>query len=82
MDTSIFLSPIIQYGFAGFCAILLGFNFWYASKMLDLFERVTKVVGENTEVVKSVQLHLLDTREILFSMRDKFLTLKCVRDSE
>jgi hypothetical protein len=75
---STILDPIIQYGFAGFCALLLGFLYWLIRRLLDLFERVTKVIGENSELVRTIDVHLMETREILFSMRDKFLTLKCV----
>ena len=77
-----FFNPVIQYGFAGFCAILLGLLFWLIRRLLDLFERVTRVIGENSELVRTIDVHMMETRETLYSMRDKFLTLKCVRDDK
>jgi hypothetical protein len=75
-------NPAIQYGFAGFAAILLGLLFWLIRRLLDLFERVTAVMGEHSSLIKVLDSHLLETRETMFSMRDKFLTLKCVRDDK
>lgn len=75
-------NPAIQYGFAGFSMVLLGILIWLIRRLLDLLERVTGVMGEHSNLIKTLDAHFLESRETLFAMRDKFLTLKCVRDDK
>lgn len=41
-DTSLLLTPFVQYGFAGLCAAQLVFIGWLVTRMLKAFENNTK----------------------------------------
>lgn len=50
----LFLSPVIQYGFAGFCVLLLLHNFWLTNKFMNMQkesqEKILKALNKNTEI--------------------------------
>lgn len=48
------MSPIIQYGFAGFAFALLAVLVWFVSKLLDVLKETNKVIGDNSKAVESV----------------------------
>ena len=79
MEQSI-MQPIIQYGFAGMCGILLGILVWLISKLLAILEKTNAVIAANTEAIKVVQGHTSETITILKDLRDRILQLKCVKD--
>lgn len=54
MPNDLFLSPLIQYGFAGFCAVLLLILVWLIGKLLSLQRTTTQVVDANTHAIKAV----------------------------
>lgn len=41
MSESIMMSPVIQYGFAGFCVVQMAFIIWLVSRILKSFDRNT-----------------------------------------
>ncbi|OHB56126.1 MAG: hypothetical protein A2Y07_01245 [Planctomycetes bacterium GWF2_50_10] len=79
MDESI-MQPIIQYGFAGMCGILLGILVWLISKLLAILEKTNSVIAANTEAIKIVEGHTSETITLLKDLRDRILQLKCVKD--
>ncbi len=48
------LEPYIQYGFAGFAFLILGYLFWLIPRMLATLERLGEVVGNNTEALRAL----------------------------
>jgi len=48
------MSPIIQYGFAGLCVVLLAMLFWLVKRLLDKDERHVSVIADLSHVIKSV----------------------------
>lgn len=76
------MQPIIQYGFAGMCVVLLGILVWLISKLLAILEKTNQVIAANTEAIKVVDSHASETFAMLKDLRDRILQLKCVKDNK
>lgn len=50
----ILLSPIIQYGFAGFCVVLMGIIIWLIRNLLGVLKETTNVIATNSEAIRDV----------------------------
>ena len=72
--------PIIQYGFAGFCSVLLGIIVWlikrFSALLIKLYERNDQVIDRNTraivdvaEVVRTNNERAADTLSLLRAMQ-------------
>jgi hypothetical protein len=73
-----FLSPIVQYGFAGFCAVLLGIVVWLMNRVMQLIEQNNKVVSDNTAVMIKIHEQSDKTKEAVWEMREEFLRRPCI----
>jgi hypothetical protein len=82
METHSIFSPVIQYGFAGMCAILLAILVWLINKLLTILDKTNDVIAANTEAIKIVDAHMNETMSLLKDIRDRILQLKCVRDEK
>lgn len=80
MDTSLVQNPIIQWGFAGFCLVLLGIIVWLVKRLLKVLEDNNTIILGNTQAIRenvaSTQELLRETR----NMRDRLLTRPCLRE--
>lgn len=83
------LTPIVQYGFAGFCAILLGIVIWMIRVGERMTHEVTKVVENNTATIEkvndTVERHegnasqrSKETLTAVHDMREKLLARPCI----
>jgi hypothetical protein len=77
-STLAILNPVIQYGFAGFCAILLAIIVWLMKRLMDLLEQNNRVLAENTGVIKSLYAQGDKTKEAVWEMREEFLRRPCI----
>ena len=80
MEHTTIMQPIIQYGFAGMCAVLLVILVWLISKLLAILEKNNTVIAANTEAIKIVDIHASETITLLKDVRDRILQLECVKD--
>lgn len=80
MEQQGILNPIIQYGFAGMCAVLLGILVWLINKLLAILEKNNQIIAANTEAIKIVDGHASETITLLKDVRDRMLKLKCIRE--
>jgi hypothetical protein len=76
------MQPIIQYGFAGMCVVLLGILVWLISKLLAILEKTNQVIAANTDAIKVVDTHASETMTLLKDLRDRILKLKCIREQD
>ncbi len=63
MDQNVILAPVIQYGFAGFSAVLLGILVWMIRILLSVVRESNKVISENTTAVYEVRRIVLKLLE-------------------
>jgi hypothetical protein len=84
---SVLLNPIIQYGFAGFCGVLLGMEVWHVKTLIRVISEHNQlvlssnmVITKNTEtiaeVLKSVADMALEARRVFEAM----LSRPCLLD--
>ena len=87
MDT--IAAPIIQYGFAGLCAVLLAILVWLVktfaqvvkdlhNQSVELTQTTTSVVKENTEAIREVKSVEDQQVAVLTQLKDKLLERPCL----
>jgi len=77
-ETSVIMSPLIQYGFAGFSLILLAVLVWLIRELLTVLKANNKVIAENTQAIKSVDKNTTATFEIMVEIKDLLLKRPCI----
>jgi len=82
-----FLTPIVQYGFAGFCAVLIGIIVWLISKLLDVLRQTNETIAKNTDAVnRQIEAQKQDRTlaeqhmTLLRSINDKLLSRPCIAE--
>lgn len=85
--TSAIMTPIIQWGFAGFCAVLLGIIVWMIKndradrqKTNELFMKSTEVISQNTSTIAELSEKLSEDRKTLSDIRDRVLHIGCTKE--
>ena len=76
MEQQSIMQPIIQYGFAGMCVVLLGILVWLISKLLAILEKTNAVIAANTDAIKTVDSHTSESITLLKDLRDRILQLE------
>jgi len=76
--TSVIMSPLIQYGFAGFSLILLAVLIWLIRELLSVLKENNRVIAENSQAIKSVDKSTKDTFGIMIEIKDQLLTRPCI----
>ena len=67
------MSPLIQYGFAGFSLILLGVLIWLIRELLGVLKENNKVISENTAAIRMVDKNTTDSFKIMVEIKDQLL---------
>jgi len=76
------IQPIIQYGFLGFSAVLLGVVIWLIQKLLGLLAANNRVITANTEAIRSLTFQTCDLLKLTRSLHDKLLARPCIAEKE
>ena len=71
----LFAEPVIQYGFAGFAAALLGIVVWLVRRLLAVLDQNTKVIADNTETIRQHHSMTADLLVLVRDMREKLLVV-------
>lgn len=71
-------NPIIQYGFAGMCAVLLGIVVWLIQKLLDVIKENNSVIAKHNEILLQFSKTLTDTVDLQVELKDKLNTRPCI----
>ena len=72
------MSPMIQYGFAGFCLILIGVIIWLIRELLSVLKENNKVIALNTQTIEKVVKATSDTFGIMVGIKDNLLKRPCI----
>jgi len=75
------LSPVVQYGFLGFSAILLGIVVWLIRELIEVINNNNRVIAANTDVVSKHFALTSDIQWTIKDLRDKMLSRPCILDS-
>lgn len=77
-ETSVIMSPLIQYGFAGFSLILLAVLVWLIRELLFVLKANNRVIAENTHAIETVDKSTTNTFEIMVEIKDELLKRPCI----
>ncbi len=76
------VEPVVQYGFLGFSAVLLGVVIWLIQKLLGVLEANNRVIASNTEAVRHLTEMTSDLLKLNRSLHDKIISRPCVAKEE
>ncbi len=76
------IAPIVQYGFLGFSAVLLGLVIWLIKKLLVVLERNSEVITRNTEAIRGLTSMTCDLLKLNRSLHDKIISRPCIAKQE
>ncbi|MGA1979467.1 MAG: hypothetical protein ABSG99_02725 [Sedimentisphaerales bacterium] len=76
--TTNLMTPIIQYGFAGFSVILLIIIIWLIRELLKVIRENNKVIAANTVAIAAVDKHSSDALDIIIELKDELLKRPCI----
>ena len=74
--------PIVQYGFLGFSAVLLGVVIWLIRKLLDVLEQNSAIIAGNTEAIRDLASMTCDLLKLNRSLHDKLISRPCIAKRE
>jgi len=74
--------PIVQYGFLGFSAVLLGLVIWLIQKLLKALEASSAIIAANTEAIRNLTAQTCDLLKLNRSVHDKLLARPCIARGE
>jgi hypothetical protein len=79
---NILMDPILQYGFAGMCAVLLVIIVWLIRHLMKLLEKTNQIISANTQAICQVDQHSIDALKILRDTHDKIIARPCIAKKE
>jgi len=80
MSSESILSPIMQFGFAGFSGVLLVILVWLINKLLGVLERNNQIISDNTNAINTLITNEQQNATTLADLRDKVLQRPCIRE--
>jgi len=73
--TPTIMTPVIQYGFAGMCSVLLFMLFWMVKKLFERDDRNIQVMRELTKVISILDVRTQGLNESLQNLTE--LVARC-----
>ena len=80
--SSFLIVPIVQYGFLGFCAVLLGIVVWLIKCLLNVLDATNEIIAANTEAIKDLTCMTSDLVRLNRSLHDKIISRPCIARGE
>jgi cell division protein FtsB len=75
-------TPVVQYGFLGFSAVLLGLVIWLIRKLLTVLDANTRVIEANTKAISDLTGMTSDLLKLNRSLHDKLISRPCIAKRE
>jgi hypothetical protein len=72
------IEPIVQYGFLGFCGVLLGVVIWLIKILLGVLKDNQSIVAANTDSNKALIDMVRDLLLLSRSVHDKLISRPCI----
>jgi len=70
------MQPIIQYGFAGFSAVLLGVLIWMIKNLLIVLKDSSQVIINNTKAIHTLDATTKEVKESINETRHEVILMK------
>lgn len=75
------LHPVMQFGFAGFCGVLIGVIVWMIKRLLGVLEKNSEVISANTNAIQRVHDTMTDTLDVTIEVKDILNKKPCIAGS-
>jgi len=76
--TTAIMNPIIQYGFAGLCVVLLAILVWLVRELLSVMRENNAVISANNQAIVAVQATAKATFDVSIECKDKLVERPCI----
>lgn len=76
--TTTIMNPVIQWGFAGLCLILLGILVWLIRELLSVLKENNRVIALNTQAIQKVDSNAEKTLDIAVEVKNEILKKPCI----
>lgn len=76
--TTSIMNPLIQWGFAGLCLILLGILVWLIRQLLEVLKENNRVIAMNTQAIQKVGVTAESTLEVAIELKNELLRRPCI----
>lgn len=76
--TTSIMNPLIQWGFAGLCIILLGILVWLIRQLLEVLKENNRVIAMNTQAIGKVGITADSTLEVAVELKNELLRRPCI----
>ena len=77
-SVQLFMTPVIQFGFAGLCVILLAFLAWLVRRLITLLEKTTTIIKENSNIINTLKEESGEVKEIVVDLKEKIISRPCI----
>jgi hypothetical protein len=77
-QTTTVMTPVIQYGFAGFCVVLLAILVWLITQLLKILKENNIVISTNTAAITRVDGHSEATLKVAIECKEELLKRPCI----
>ena len=71
------ITPVMQWGFAGFAMVMVGINVWLIKRLLGLLDANNKIIAENTRARWEVAKLINAALRILRGVNERLLSRPC-----
>jgi hypothetical protein len=79
---SVITQPVVQYGFAGFAAVLLAVVVWLIRRLLAVLEANSRIIAANTDAIRDLTKMTGDLLRLNRSLHDKLISRPCIAKLE
>ena len=79
---NVIIEPIVQYGFLGFSAVLLGVVVWLIRNLMDVLDANGRIIAANTKAISDNTALVSDLLTLNRSLHDKLISRPCIAREE
>lgn len=76
--TNNIMTPVMQYGFAGLSAVLLGILVWLIRELLEVLKETNNVIAINTQAIKNVDGNSQAALKVGIEVKDELYKRPCI----
>jgi len=76
------VQPVVQYGFLGFSAVLIGIIVWLINQLLKLLGQTNQIIAANTDAICDLTAMTSDLLKLTRSLHDKIISRPCIARGE
>jgi len=75
------LEIITEYGWQGFCGVLICIIVWLMRQLLCVLKENSQIIAANTQAIRESHRVAIDSMNLLRGINDKLLQRPCLREA-